>query len=275
MCAGHCEVAPLTVHLNGGFRVWCSRYAPPQPTWNSTPHKDMDSGGARRVFSIALESVKIGLRPGVNAAILMNTVIQVHPGVIPVEHIANPIVSASALRLDSLGIGGPGLRVIGLGPSPCQGVVGDFGQLVFALLFAPAHPLWVRLQFFQGRSVARGRNVCVLVHVSRRLSLRNVLLDVTQPAEGQVCRHACSLCCSIQASSFLGWTRRAPSILTEGRPLGRCLSSSYTLTLLRPRIAATSVTVSSFSSGPAGAASVVLVDFAVLLMVFLSKQESV
>src|SRR5260370_15352510 len=58
--------------------------------------------------------------------------------------------------------------------------------------------------------------------------------------------YADSLCCSIQACSLFGWTRRAPPILTEGSPLGRCLSRAKTLTLLRPRMAATSVTVSSF-----------------------------
>ena len=121
----------------------------------------MHPGLAGRVFGIAPQPIQVGLRPGINASIRVHTVIQVNAGIVLVEDIAEALIGASAQCLHSLSVAGPGRRVIGLRLVSCASVVGDFGERALALFFAPAHPLWTRLQFFQGGEHSCVKNVCV------------------------------------------------------------------------------------------------------------------
>src|SRR6266699_1561134 len=119
MVASDREVAPLTVHLNRGLRMWCIGHAPPYAARNGPPDKNMYPRLTGRIFRIALELGKVGLRPGVNAAIRIDAVIQVYPGIVPMEDIAEAIILTNALRLDRPSITGPGLWVIRLGLASC------------------------------------------------------------------------------------------------------------------------------------------------------------
>src|SRR5260221_10560188 len=150
MHASYSKVAPLTVHFNGRLRMWCVWYTSPYAAWNGSADEDMNPGFARRVFRVTLELSEVGLCPGINVAMRIDAVIQVHPGIVSMEHISNAIIVTGVLRLDCLDIRGPGLGGIGFGVFACCCTVGDFGELALALFFAPAHPLWPRLQFFQG-----------------------------------------------------------------------------------------------------------------------------
>src|SRR5579884_1413659 len=94
----------------------------------------------------------------------MDAVIQVHPGIVSLEHVANAIIPASALPLYCLGITGPGVWVIGSCLFPCQGMIGHFGPLAPPPLFAPAHPLWTGAQFFQRGQVSSTRKGCLITH---------------------------------------------------------------------------------------------------------------
>ncbi len=119
MVASDREVAPLTVHLNRGLRMWCIGHAPPYAARNGPPDKNMYPRLTGRIFRIALELGKVGLRPGVNATIRIDAVIQVYPSVVPMEDIAEAIILTNALRLDCLGITSPGHRVIGCRLASC------------------------------------------------------------------------------------------------------------------------------------------------------------
>src|SRR5260370_11343143 len=159
MRAGDGEVAPLAVHLHGGLRLWRIRHTPTYAAGNDPAHQDMDAGLAGRVFRVALELVEGGLRPGVDAAIRVDTVIQVHAGIVPLEDIAQAVIMTSALGWLRLGIAGPGLRIIRVGFTAGRRAVGHFGELAPALLLAPAHPLRTCLQFFQRGELSCGRNI--------------------------------------------------------------------------------------------------------------------
>ncbi len=188
MFAGDREVAPLTVHLDGSLRVWRIWYAPLDPAGNGPPDENMYPHLTGRIFCVALESIKVGLRPEVNAAIGIDAVIQVYPGVVPMEDIAQAIILTNALRLDCLGIGGPGLWVIGLGFASGRGAVGNFGELALSLLLAPAHPLGPRLQFFQGGNLSCVRNIRLWYHGYVDLSIREKIGMQVQVS-------ACCSCC--------------------------------------------------------------------------------
>src|SRR5713226_8743577 len=101
----------------------------------------MNAAEAGRMFRITLEAIQVCLGPVVNASVSIDAVIQVHPGVVPIEHIPDAIIVTSALCLDCLGIAGPGRRVIGLGLSPGRWAVGHLGELASAPFLAPAYPL--------------------------------------------------------------------------------------------------------------------------------------
>src|SRR5258708_5580067 len=124
----------------------------------------MDAGPARGVFGIAPQPIKVRLRPGVNASIRIDAVIQVNARIVLVEHIPDAVIGASAQRLNSLVIARPGRRMIGCCSFPRASVVGDFGERALALFFAPAHPLWTALQFLQGWYLLCVRHVCLWLH---------------------------------------------------------------------------------------------------------------
>ncbi len=159
MVASDGEVAPLTVHLNGGLRVWRTWHAPPYAAGNGPPQQDMNPRLAGRIFRVAVELGKIALRPGVNAAILVDAVIEVHARVVLMEHIADAIIAMSPLCLHCLGIRGPRLQVVRVGLVPSRGAIGNFGEFAPALFFAPAHPLGPRLQFLQRGELSCVRNI--------------------------------------------------------------------------------------------------------------------
>src|SRR5690349_18219796 len=104
---------------------------------------------AGRVFGIARKPVEIGLCPGINASIRVDAVIQVNTRIVPVEDIPEAVIGASAQRLNSLSIAGPGRRIIRFRPVSSTSIVGNFGEFTLSLLFAPAHPLLATLEFKQ------------------------------------------------------------------------------------------------------------------------------
>src|SRR5260221_6126212 len=130
------KVASLTVHFNGRLRVWCIWYTSPNAAWNGSADEDMNPGLARRVFRVAPQLSEVGLRPGVNAAMRIDAVIPVHPGIVSMEHIPAAILVTGALRLDRLDIRGPGLGGIGFAMFGCHCAAGDFGEPSPALLLA-------------------------------------------------------------------------------------------------------------------------------------------
>src|SRR5439155_17095053 len=90
--AGHREVAPFTVQLNGSLRMWGARHRPACSARNGAAYQDMNAGLARRVFGIAWEPLQVGLCPWVNAPICADTVVQVNARVVPLEHVAKAII---------------------------------------------------------------------------------------------------------------------------------------------------------------------------------------
>src|SRR5215467_4520028 len=147
-----------------------------------------------RVFCIALEPGEISPRPGVNAAIRIDTVIQVHPGIVPMEHVAEAVIGSSLQRLDCLSITCPRSGVIRFRSSPGGGAVGHFREFALALFFAPADPLRVRLECFQSGKLSCVRNVSMWLHLASGLSSRMGSMGATGQA----------LCCSIQACNLSG-----------------------------------------------------------------------
>src|SRR5260370_21007157 len=100
----HGEVAPLTVHLHGCFWMWRSWYTPTDPAGDGPTNQDMDASLAGRVFRVAWKVVQVALGPRVDAAIRVDTMVQVHAGVIAREDVAQAVIVPSPLGLHCLGI---------------------------------------------------------------------------------------------------------------------------------------------------------------------------
>ena len=115
--AGHREVAAFTVQLDGGLRLWGARHGSACAARNGAAYQDMNAGLAGGVFGVTWEPPQIGLCPGINAPICMDTVVQVNARIVPLEHVADAIIrlppgQGAFIGLASHGKAGPGAGIV-------------------------------------------------------------------------------------------------------------------------------------------------------------------